>query len=109
MSRLEAWSRRKTYIGFDRPGAAQNGYEKWPRFTAEVPPELVPLLEEAQRKSLGNNWDGDLDRPRSATHSNIVLAALRLYLEALDPEEELPIDTTAEEIEEEDEHRALRA
>lgn len=109
MSRLAAWSRRKEFIGREHPGANKDGYEKWPRFTAEVPPELVPLLEEAQRKSLGINWDGNLDRPRTATRANLVTAALRMYLEALDPEEALPIDVTAEEIEEEDKHRYVRS
>src|SRR3954465_15821283 len=80
VSRWAAWVRRKEFIGREHPDATKDGYEKWPRFVAEVPPEFVPLLEEAQRKSLGINWDGYLDRPRNATHSNIVLAALRLYL-----------------------------
>lgn len=101
-TRNEAWHRKKHFLGRDRPGANKDGYEKWPRFTAEIPPELVPLLEAAQRKSLGINWDGYMDRPRSATRSNMVQAALRMYLETIDPEGDLPIDATAVELEEDD-------
>ena len=72
--------------------------EKWPRFSAEVPPELAALLDEAQRKSLGASYDGYLKRPTNATRANMVRAGLRLYLERVDPEPEPAIDSTAVEI-----------
>lgn len=72
--REQSWVRRKEFG------------EKWPRFTAEIAPELVPLLVAAQRKSMGVNWDGYKTRPTNATRANLVASALRLYLNTVDPE-----------------------
>lgn len=83
MSRDDAWLRDK------RPG------ETWPRFTAEVPPELAEALEAAQRVSLGVNAS-----ERNVTRANLVRAGLRLYLNHVDPEPapQPYTDSTAEEI-----------
>lgn len=81
MSRDSSWLRRKVYG------------ERWPRFTAEVPPELAEAIDEAQRKSLGVNAS-----PANATRANAVRAGLRLYLNAVDPEPEAAIEGTAIEI-----------
>lgn len=81
MSRDDSWTRRK------------RAREAWPRFTAEVPPELAEELDRAQRKSLG------LDAtPRNATRANMVRAGLRLYLNAVAPEPDAAIDSTAVEL-----------
>lgn len=85
-SRDESWSRDKQ-VG-----------EVWPRFTAEIPPELAEALVEAQRKSLGVNWDGYSGRPRNATNANLVRAGLRLYLNTVDPEPGEAIEGTAVEM-----------
>jgi hypothetical protein len=61
--------------------------EKWPRFCAEIPPELAELLDRAQRKSLGVNATSS-----NATRANLVRSALRLYLNTVDPETD-PDDT----------------
>jgi len=84
MSRDDLWLRSK------RPG------EKWPRFSAEVPPELAEMLDAAQRKSLGVNASST-----NANRANLVRAGLRLYLNHVDPEPQPPtydVDGTAEEI-----------
>lgn len=81
MSRNESWARAKA------PG------EAWPRFAAEVPPELAEALDDAQRKSLGVNAT-----PTNATRANMVRAALRLYLDQADPEAPWAIEADAEEI-----------
>jgi broad specificity phosphatase PhoE len=57
--------------------------ETWPRFSAEVPPELAEAIDAAQRKSLGVNQS-------AATRANVVRAGLRLYLNTVDPEPEPP-------------------
>lgn len=79
--RDDSWSRPKRYG------------EKWPRFSAEIPPELAPLLDAAQRRSLGVNAS-----PRNATRANLVRAGLRLYLNAVHPEPDAAIDSTAIDI-----------
>jgi hypothetical protein len=78
ITRDEAWSRTK------EPN------EKWPRFSTEVPPELADLIDAAQRKSLGVD-------AMSASRASCTRAALRLYLNALDPEDEESIEGTARE------------
>lgn len=84
-SRIEAWCRRRRYFGLHHPRADRNGNEKWVRFSVEVPPEFVPLLEQAQRASMGVNY-----RPSRAS---VVRAALYRYLEEyLPPEAEPAID-----------------
>jgi hypothetical protein len=85
-NRDDSWARDKLYD------------EKWPRFSAEIPPELAEELAAAQRKSLGNSWDGYSGRPINATRANMVRAGLRLYLNKISPEPEPPIDSTAVEI-----------
>ena len=65
--------------------------EKWPRFCAEIPPELATILDEAQRKSLGVNTS-------ARSRASMVRAGLQMYLEAISPAPEPAINTTAEEI-----------
>jgi hypothetical protein len=89
--RDHAWLRSKTYVGMDRPGADANGYEKWPRYCAEIPPELAEELDAAQRESLGVNQSG-------ATRAGVVRAGLRMYLNATAPEREAAIEGTAVDI-----------
>lgn len=81
MNRDDSWMRDK--------GAR----EKWPRFAAEIPPELAEELDRAQRISLGVNYSA-----RNATRANMVRAGLRLYLEAVMPERPEPIEGSAIEI-----------
>lgn len=77
---------------------AKHHAEKWPRFSAEVPPELEAMLMEAQRRSLGVNYDGWKDRPTIATRANIVRAALRLYLNKTMPVAEPSVQATASDV-----------
>lgn len=87
--RDDAWVRFKEYG------------ETWPRYSAEVPPELDVALREAQRKSLGVNYDGYQKRPTTATRANLVRAGLRLYLRLKDPMPEpvqFDIDGTCYEV-----------
>lgn len=92
-TRDDSWNRRK---GGSLYATAERGElrvldmpldEKWPRFCAEVPPELAELLDRAHRKSLGVNASSS-----TATRANLVRSALRLYLNTLDPETD-PDDT----------------
>lgn len=85
-TRDDSWAREK------------QAREKWVRFQAEVPPELAEALKEAQRKSLGVNYDGYLKNPTNATRAAMVRAGLRLYLNKVDPEAEPAIDVEAVEI-----------
>lgn len=80
-TRDDSWTRRKQVR------------EKWPRYAAEIPPELAALIDEAQRVSLGVNYS-----PANATRANVVRAGLRLYLEAKLPEPPAAVEGTAEEI-----------
>jgi hypothetical protein len=80
--RDQSWLRRKHPLE-----------DKWPRFTAEVPPELAEALDLAQRKSLGVNATS-----QNATRANMVRAALRLYLNTVDPLPDEAIEGTAVEI-----------
>jgi len=93
VGREDLWHRPKRYLGKGHSRADDNGYEKWPRYGVEVPPELAVQLEAAQRKSLGVNAT-----PTNATRANLVRAALRMYLQATDPEREAAIEGTAIEI-----------
>lgn len=95
-SRADTMFRRKRYLGLRHPDADKNGYEKWVRFTTDVPPELVEELYLAQKDNMGTNWDGYKKKPQSATRANLVRSALLLYLEFVNPEQEA-IDSTAEE------------
>lgn len=78
-TRDDSWLRRK------------DPDEKWPRFAAEIPPELAELLDAAQRKSMGVNSHG-------ATRAGMVRAGLRLYLNTVMPEPEQAVEGTAEDI-----------
>jgi hypothetical protein len=78
--REDAWLRSRRFVGYKDPSADHNGYEKWPVFSAAVPPELAAELDAAQRKSLGINAS-----KVNATRANLVRAGLRLYLNAVDP------------------------
>jgi len=60
---------------FNRPRRLR---EKWPRFSAEVPPELAVMLDEAQKRSLGINW-------RQGSRAGLVRSALLMYLDAAAP------------------------
>lgn len=76
LSRDESWLRRKAYG------------EKWPRFSSEVPPELCEELD-----ALIGTFNGPADR------AVMVRAGLRLYLEAVKPEDKSEIiDSTAQEV-----------
>lgn len=79
--RDDSWLRRK------RHG------ESWPRYCAEVPPELAAEIDAAQRGSLGVNATD-----ANATRANAVRAGLRLYLEATAPEREAAIEGTCVEL-----------
>lgn len=81
MSRDDSWTRIKHHD------------EKWPRFAAEIPPELADELDHAQRLSLGVNYS-----PKNATRANMVRAGLRLYLNTTMPEQPPPVESTAVEI-----------
>lgn len=89
---MTTWTRDDSWARDKQPR------ETWPRFAAEVPPELAAALERAQCKSLGANWDGYLARPTNATRASMVRAGLRLYLNKVDPEPEPAIESTAVEI-----------
>lgn len=93
VGREDSWLRPKRYLGKRHPDADEYGNEKWPRYGAQVPPELAEQLDAAQRKSLGVNAV-----PSNTTRSALVRAALRMYLNATDPEREAAIDSTAVEI-----------
>jgi hypothetical protein len=84
---VSAWTRDDSWARSKLHG------EKWPRFSAEVPPELAKALDEAQRRSLGNDYS-----PTNATRANMVRAGLRLYLNRVDPEPEPAIESTAVEV-----------
>lgn len=75
LSRDESWLRPKAYG------------EKWPKFGAEIPPELA---EELDARIGTFNGPGN----RAA----MVRAGLRLYLEAAVPEAEAAIEGTAIEV-----------
>lgn len=74
-TRDESWLRDK-HVG-----------EKWPRFSGEVPPELAAELDKRIGKFNG---------PRS--RADMVQSGLRLYLNAVSPEDPPPIETTATDI-----------
>jgi hypothetical protein len=88
--REDAWLRSRRFVGYKDPSADHNGYEKWPVFSAAVPPELAAELDAAQRKSLGINAS-----KVNATRANLVRAGLRLYLNAVDPSDGEAIEATA--------------
>lgn len=77
----ELFHRRKRWLS--------TGQEKWPRFTAEVPPELALLLDNVQRRHMGVNAS-------SASRSGMVRAGLRLYLHEVAFVEEPAIEATAD-------------
>lgn len=105
VSRNDAFSRRKQYVGMSHPAGDKNtGWEKWTRMCTEVPPEVAQALDEAQRKSLGVNWDGYKKRPTTATHANLLRAALLKYLNSVDDEAEY---VEAEAMEDHNERGAL--
>lgn len=94
-SRDDSWSRDRGGAIYDSDTKEFVDFphdEKWVRFAAEIPPELAELLKQAQRQSLGVNWDGYMDRPTNASRSNLVRSALRMYLNRIMPEDN-PDDT----------------
>lgn len=91
MSREDSWTRDREYLGLRHPDAGKDGYEKWPRYCALIPPELAEEIDAAHRKSLGVNAD-------AASRAGVVRAGLRMYLEATDPEREAAIEGTAVEV-----------
>jgi hypothetical protein len=91
--REDAWLRSRRFIGHRDPNSNPGGYEKWPVFSAAVPPELAAELDAAQRKSLGVNAS-----KTNATRANLVRAGLRLYLNTVDPPTGEPIETTAVDL-----------
>lgn len=90
-TRADSWHRDKAYLGLSHPDADQNGYEKWPRFQVEVPPELAIEIDDAHRRSLGVNAS-------SASRAGATRAGLRMYLDATAPEREAAIEGTAIEV-----------
>lgn len=64
--------------------------EKWPRFAAEIPPEIAEMIDAASKKNLGVNVS-------AFSRANVVRSALRMYLDAADPLPEPAIDATAED------------
>src|SRR4051812_6415247 len=75
ITRDEAWSRDRAFLGSAHPDSDKNGHEKWVRYAAEVPPELAALIDKAHRKSLGMN-------ALAFSRAGVVRAGLRLYLNA---------------------------
>lgn len=88
--REDAWLRSRRFVGYRDADADASGYERWPTFAAAIPPELAAELDAAQRKSLGVNAS-----KTNATRANLVRAGLRLYLNAVDPPDGEPVETTA--------------
>jgi hypothetical protein len=88
--REDAWLRSRRFLGYNHPDCTPSGYEKWPVFSAPVPPELAAELDAAQRKSLGINAS-----KANATRANLVRAGLRLYLNTVDPPTGEAIEATA--------------
>jgi hypothetical protein len=64
--------------------------ERWPRFAADVPPELAAELDEHARRFRMQH--GRLSR------ASMVRAALRLYLNTVEPAANAPIEGTAIEV-----------
>lgn len=91
MSRAEMWARDREYIGLKHPRADSNGYEKWPRFVAMIPPELAEELDRVHKKRLGVNVS-------SFSRAGLVRSALREYLDRHSPERPPAIDVTSEEV-----------
>lgn len=89
--RVEQLFHRRKRIVRTGPNLGEIEDEKWPRFTAEIPPELAQLLEDVHKRRLGVN-------AAHATRAGLVRAGLRLYLETYAEAREPAIDTTAEEI-----------
>jgi hypothetical protein len=79
-SRDDSWLRPKRYG------------EKWPRFAAEIPPELAEELD-----ALVGKRDHQPD-----SRAAMVRSGLRMYLEFKSPEPPAPIDTTAVDLPDED-------
>jgi len=80
MSRDDAWSRRKRHD------------EQWPRFAAEIPPELAAEIDALRPTVIA---------PNSLTRAQVVRAGLRLWLNHHAPEPPPPepaIESTAVEI-----------
>lgn len=97
-TRDDSWSRDRGGLVWDIDRQVTVAFprdEKWVRYAADVPPELAELLARAHRKSLGVNASG-----RNLARANLVRAALRMYLNAVDPEPDPDdtIDGTAEAI-----------
>lgn len=81
----------RRYVRDHHWGRPKEYREKWPRFCAEVPPELAEQLDAAHKKALGIN--------RSAfSRAGIVRTALHLYLEQIDPLPEDALEGTATEV-----------
>lgn len=79
-SHVEAVFRRKRYLGMAHPDSADSGWEKYVRFSAEIPPEVAAYIEAAYRKRLGVNVS-------AFSRANIVRAAFTMYLDEIDPRE----------------------
>jgi hypothetical protein len=72
------------------PALGEAEPEKWPRFAAEVPPEIAILLDEVQRRSLGVNAS-------AASRANMVRSGLLLYLHHVASVDDPVIDSNASE------------
>lgn len=79
LSRDSSWLRRK-----------EHG-EVWPRFVAEIPPELAEEIDAVMKKVAGVNQS-------AAVRSNAVRAGLRLWLEHHSPAPQEAIEGTADVI-----------
>lgn len=66
---------------------------RWPRYCAEIPPEIAAMLDAAQARSMGVNR-------LSATRAGMVRAALVMYANALAPMPEPAVEGSGEFVEE---------
>lgn len=94
-SRDDSWNRRKGGLVYDANGDQLMAFptdEKWPRFAAEIPPEIATLLDvEIKRVRLMHG---------RFTRADAVRSGLRMWLNHHNPERD-PNDTiegTASEI-----------
>lgn len=85
--RAEAWGRNKVYYGGRHPAADKHGNERFVGYTVDVPPEFVPVLDQAYRAAGGT----------LKTRAAVLRAALWFFMEEYLPKEGTTIEATATE------------